>query len=663
MLRAKGLIQDAKFQEAIELLKNLLGSDLHASDECEALYMLALAQRYLKRVEVALATLAQLLQIDPEYARAYQEQGHANLTLNRSSDAVVAFEKAVMLNPALVASWKSLANLYASMKRAEQARFAQQQIDYLLKLEPELLGVLDLIHEKKLYKAEQVCRNFLLRNKKHVEAMRLLADIGTRLKVFDDAEFLLESCLEFEPEFIAARIDYLNLLIRKTKFEKALEQAQFLVNRDPENPSFQSSLASALVGVGRIEEGMSLYRKILSKSGDQAQLRLLLGHALKTVGNIDDAVASYKAAYNLKSDFGDAFWSLANTKTYNFSDVELEHIKSQERSESIDMEDRIHMCFAAGKAYEDLNDYKQSFNYYELGNALKKEQAGYSNQENARRVQAQIETCARSLFENKAQAGYQAPDPIFVVGLPRAGSTLLEQILASHSMVDGTMELHNILALAHRLRGRISEKESNYPVVLHELDDDYFYRFGEQYINETRVYRESAPHFVDKMPNNFLHIGLIKLILPNAKVIDARRHPMSCCFSGFKQLFGEGQEFSYGLNEIGNYYRNYVRLMDHWEEVLPGFVLRVMYEDVIEDLETQVRRILDYCGLPFEESCLNFHQTERSIRTPSSEQVRQPIYRAGVEQWLNFESYLEPLKKALGDEVLVRYSLPKQKAC
>ena len=256
------------------------------------------------------------------------------------------------------------------------------------------------------------------------------------------------------------------------------------------------------------------------------------------------------------------------------------------------------------------------------------------------------------MFTRRQGVGSDDRDPIFIVGLPRSGSTLLEQILASHSMVDGTMELHNILALAQKLRGREPEKSSRYPAILHELEQDYFRRFGEQYIKDTGVYRGDAPLFIDKMPNKFLHIGLIRLILPNARVIDARRDPMACCFSCYKQLFGEGQEFTYGLQEVGRYYRAYVRLMEHWDRVLPGFVLRVMHEDVVDDLETQVRRILDFCGLPFEEACLNFHETERSVRTPSSEQVRQPIYRSGLEQWRNFEPWLDPLKEALGSDLL-----------
>ena len=311
-----------------------------------------------------------------------------------------------------------------------------------------------------------------------------------------------------------------------------------------------------------------------------------------------------------------------------------------------------------GRPFEDRKDFEASFDHYAQGNALKRETSHHSAEQLDIRVSTQIEVCTGELFDRLEGAGHQGPDPIFIVGLPRAGSTLLEQILASHSMVDGTMELHDVLDLAKRLRGR--DKAMTPALVIPEFLQTLGKRvsqFGEQFIADTRAYRGKAPRFIDKMPNNFFHIGLIKLMLPNAKIIDARRHPMSCCFSGFKQLFGEGQEFSYGQEEIGNYYKQYIRLMKHWDEVLPGFVLRVQHEDVVEDLEAEVRRLLDFCELPFEEACLSFHKTERSVRTPSAEQVRQPIYRSGLDQWRNYESYLDPLKEALGEELLEAYDI------
>jgi len=385
---------------------------------------------------------------------------------------------------------------------------------------------------------------------------------------------------------------------------------------------------------------------------------VLLGHVLQAAGEFDQAVALFHKAAALEPNHGDAWWSLANTKSYRFTTDELEEMATQEAASGTGALDRAQLCFALGSGWEQQRDYEKSFHWYDRGNALQRAATQHRPDRLEQRVQSQIDVCTPALFAAKRDLGLPAPDPIFIVGLPRAGSTLLEQILASHTQVDGTMELHNILNLAKRLRGReAAAGQPRYPGVLADLEADHFRRFGQQFIDDTRAYRGDAPFFIDKMPNNFFHIGLIRLILPNAKVIDARRHPMACCFSGFKQLFAEGQEFSYSLTDIGNYYRQYVRLMDHWDRVLPGFVLRVQHEELVADLEGQVRRLLEFCGLAFEPACLEFHRTERNVRTPSSAQVRQPIYRSGVEQWRRFEPWLAPLKDALGPEVLTRSEL------
>lgn len=653
--QAKRLIQSARFLEAESCLEELTRDPGNPDARSEAFYMVAVSRRCRGDHAGAHNALDSLLEILPTHSRAFQEKGHNFLARNRPADAIAAFAKAVELNPGLLASWKALAGLHQHAGREELARAARTQVEYLESLPRELQGVIDLLHDGKLYKAEKVCRQFLRKNRQHVEGMRLLAEIGVRLKVYDDAEFLLESCVEFEPDNLRARTDYLRILNRKGKFEKAFRQATVLCEKDPDNAVYRLSLGNALTGLGRFEEGLEIYREVLDRMPNKAGVHVLMGHALKAIGRRSESIDNYREASRLKPDYGDAFWSLANTKTYRFSDEEISHIVRHEADSATSTDDRIHLCFAAGKAYEDRGEYDSSFEYYERGNALKRSTLGYDPEKTERLVQDQIDVCTEELFSHREDAGSDCPDPIFIVGLPRSGSTLLEQILASHSMVEGTMELHDILAIAQRLSGRSAEDARRYPAILRELDPGYFRRFGEQYIERTRVYRDTAPFFIDKMPNNFMHVGLIKLILPNAKVIDARRHPLACCFSGFKQLFGEGQDFTYGLELIGRYYREYVRLMDHWDAVLPGFVLRVMHEDVVDDLETEVRRMLDFCGLPFEAGCLDFHKTERSVRTPSSEQVRQPIYRSGLEQWRNYERHLAPLVHALGDDVMRRY--------
>ncbi len=648
LAHAKRLIQNAWFSEAEKELNALLNREIDDYQKRETLYALAIALRYQERFTDALNVLGRLIQRDPKNGRAYQEKGYCLYSNRQPSAAMDAFSTAVKLNPALRTSWSALANLLNDSGNPEGARAALNQAEYLKQLPPPVLQAKDLFHEGKLLKAEQLCRKFLNTNKTHIEGMRLLAEIGIRLKILDDAEFVLESCVELEPDHNGARLDYLKILNRKGKFQQALDQAEFLLAKQPDNDIYKLSKASALSGLGKLDEAIELYQDYLESDPRKAEVHVMLGHAQKALGSRDAAIQSYKKAYQLRSNYGDAYWSLANTKTYQFTEQELARVETLAADASVEPEDKIQLCFTAGKAYEDRKDYPKSFQYYRQGNELKRERSGYDPAKTEAMVDAQIKHCTRKLFDARGKLGASDPDPIFIVGLPRAGSTLLEQILASHSQVDGTMELHNILGLAQRLRGRSVEETDRYPQILWELDDSYFKRFGEKFIADTRAYRDQAPFFIDKMPNNFLHIGLIHLILPNAKFIDARRNPMACGFSGYKQLFGEGQDFSYDLEWMGRYYRDYVRLMDHWDQTLPGKVLRVQHEDVVEDLEGQVRRILDFCQLPFEQNCVDYYKTERSIRTPSSEQVRRPISRSGLDQWRNYEAYLGPLKEALG---------------
>jgi len=643
--QAKSLLQQGRAADAETVIGSLLNSD---EENAEGLYILGVCQRYRKQPEKALQTLEKLKAVEPAYGRAFQEAGHNYRLMQDSEAAIEAYEHAVLRNPALTASWRALVELHQAQGNHNAAEQARQQLVHWSEMPIELVSVSSMIHEGKLYKAEQLCRSFLQQKPHHIEAMRLLADIGAKLMVLDDAEFLLESCVEFEPDNVAARFDYANVLYKRQKYKEALEQAEILHRRDPANLAFNMTLANSHVGAGDMEAALRIYNDVLQDEPDNPNVLLMQGHALKTVGKLDDAITAYRKAYAVKPDFGDVFWSLANLKTYRFSDKEIEQMKLREEDGKTDFVDRFHFCFALGKAFEDRKEFALSMEYYQRGNELKKQQSRYSADRTDNEFKAQIKECSAALFEAKKGCGHSAPDPIFIVGLPRAGSTLLEQILASHSQVDGTMELPNIMALVHRLNGRRRiDDDQRYPGILHELTAEQLHQFGEDFINSTRIYRKGAPFFIDKMPNNFRHIGLINLILPNAKIIDARRDPMSCCFSGFKQLFAEGQEFSYGLEEIGRYYKGYVELMDHWEKVLPGKILRVQHEDVVEDLETQVRRILEFCGLPFEKACLDFYKTDRAVNTPSSEQVRQPIYKSGLDQWRNFEPYLGPLKAAL----------------
>ena len=641
---AQEALQANAFERGLALAEAILAD---VPNDAEALYIAAVANRYLARHQDAQDYLDRLHSQIPEYGRAWQEAGHLARATGDTEQAIEAYGRAVRFNPALAASWRAQAELLEAAGRMGEATTAHNQERRLLALPKELIAVTHHLHEGRPLRAEEICRHFLRRNPKNVEAMRLLAQIGLRLGILDDAEFLLESAAAFEPDNIQVRLDYIDVLRKRQKFARSCEEAEALYQRDPDSPLFQSHLAIESMQTGNYERAFELFDNVLARlPGDPATLTSR-GHALKTVGDQERAVASYRAAIAARPGHGDAYYALANLKTYRFTEAELAAMQVQAARTDIGFMDRVHLAFALGKAFEDRAEHAQSFRFYELGNDLKRRQTGYDADRMTAEIDAQKRVCTSELFESKANVGSRVRDPIFILGLPRAGSTLLEQILASHSQIDGTLELPNILALAHKLRGRKAGK-SRYPDVLHDLDADQFAEMGDRFIEDTRIHRQGAPFFIDKMPNNFRHIGLIHLILPNATIIDARRDAMDCCFSGFKQLFAEGQDFTYGLTEIGRYYRDYVGLMDHWDSVLPGRVLRVNHEDVLDDLEGQTRRMLDHIGLPFEESCLDFHRTERAVRTASSEQVRRPLNRSGQGAWKPYAPWLSKLEKELG---------------
>ena len=502
-------------------------------------------------------------------------------------------------------------------------------------------------------------RSWLIRNGDHIEGMRLLARVGIARKVYDDPEILLQTVLERAPTYRAARREYAHVLVELHKHEEARRQLARLReegpdSRDPDGRGLTMLEGACAAGLGEHERAVELYRSLLcGRAEEDAEVHLSIGHALKTLGSAQQGIAAYHRAAQCRPDFGDAYWSLANLKTYRFSDAELAQVRAALDAPATGPVDRYHLCFALAKALEDRGQFAESIRYYELGNRLKHPECRYRPEMIEGNTAEQIAVCTQEFFASRRGWGAAAPDPIFIVGLPRAGSTLLEQILASHSQVEGTQELSNVQQIAALLRGR-DYANPRYPRILAQLGAEDFAQLGEQYLAQTRVYRTGRPFFIDKMPNNFRHIGLIHLILPNARIIDARREPMACCFSNFKQLFAHGQEFTYSIDDIARYYRTYLELMSHWDTVLPGRILRVQHEDVVENLEHSVRRLLEFCGLGFEPQCLAFHETQRSVRTASSEQVRRAVNREGLDQWKNFAPWLESLQNALGD-ALTRY--------
>ena len=642
LAQIKKTLAKGELSLALSELDELLG---HSPNDVDALYMRAVALRYTGTYDKALETLQRLKLLSPSHSRAHQEEGHVYRDSGNGDQALQSYARALVLNPALEASFTESIALLKSLRRERQAIQLQVQLDALLKLPQPLKSAMDLVAQNKLLKAEALCRNFLQQKPEHVQGMRLLADIGVRLGSLEDAEFLLESATNFAPHDLQVQMEYVQVLRKRQKFQAALVQAQNLLLAHPENPQVKSLCAIEHMQTGDYEAAMCLLDEVLEQVPNDARTLVTYGHALKTSGRANEAVHRYHRAIAQHPGHGESYYSLANLKLYRFDDTELDNMRTVETNSNLGFMDRVYLNFALAKAYEDRREYDTAFEYYAQGNAFKKAQSRYNAEQMHGELDEIRRICDSQFFVDRNGYGADVADPIFIVGLPRSGSTLLEQILSSHSQVDGTLELPNILSLSQRLRRRSGS--DGYPSVLCELNPEECMQAGHAYIDDTRIHRAGAPFFIDKMPNNFRHIGLIKLILPNAKIIDARREPMACCFSGFKQLFAEGQEFSYELADLGRYYSDYVDLMSHWDIVMPDYVLRVQHENVVTDLESEVRRILKFCGLPFEDACLRYFETERNIRTPSSEQVRQPIFTDGIEQWRHFEPWLGPLKLAL----------------
>jgi tetratricopeptide (TPR) repeat protein len=650
LARIRALLRQRQFLEALSASDALLAED---PEQREALLFTAIAQRYLGRIDEALKTLTRLERHHPRFSRLYEERGHCFVGMKQAPPAIEAFLRAVNLNHALPSSWRMLEGLYRMTGHAENRGMAADHVATLQSLPPEVVTATSLFEDGDLEPAEAMVRAYLLQHGDHIEAMRLLARIGIARKVFDDAELLLAAVLELAPGYRVARKEYADVLVENHKYQEARRQLEQLLREDPDNRACKTLYATTSVGLGEQERAVQSYRELLQGSPEDADLHLSIAHALKTLGQRDEAIESYRRAAACRPNFGDAYWSLANLKTYRFSEEELQRLRAAEADPSTTTIDRYHLCFALGKALEDRGEYAESFHYYALGNAAKRAESKYRPEIIENNTRQQITVCTSDFFAARHGSGVKDRDPIFIVGLPRSGSTLLEQILASHSQVEGTQELATVQQIVAKLRGRDPDlNDPRYPRILAELTQENFRELGEHYMAETRVYRSGKPYFIDKMPNNFRHLGLIRLMLPNAKIIDARREPVACCFSNLKQLFAQGQEFTYSIEDIARYYRTYLELMRHWDQVLPGWVLRIHHEDVVADLEGNVRRMLDFCDLEFEPQCIDFHKTVRSVRTASSEQVRQPLYREGLDQWRHFEPWLKPLKDALGDAVV-----------
>lgn len=609
-----------------------------------------------QRVREALTVLERLQQMHPRFSRLYQERGRCHVLLRDAAQAVDALQQAVRLNPALPASWDMLEHLHRMRGDAVQAATAAERLAVLKQLPDEIVAANSLYADGDLAPAEDIVRGHLRRQGDDAGALRLLARIRQAQGALDDAAALLEALLQRAPDYHTARLDYAMVLLTQQKPLQARDEAERLLRHDPDDRDHLKLFAAACVALGDHEPVVDLYARLLegrpASGAEVADLRLWRANALKVTGRQEEAVADYRASLAARPDNGVAWFSLANLKTYRFTDDDVAEMRRAEGRPGLHQMDRIYLSFALGKALEDRADHAASWRHYERGNALRRA-AGRWRPEVAEACAERLKSVFTAAFF-AARAGWGAPDaaPVFIVGLPRSGSTLIEQILASHSQVEGTQELTVIDRYVGELCGRDSDCGLPLdPEALTGLTAEQAGALGRRFLADTAVHRRlGRPFFIDKMPNNFWHIGLIQLILPRSVVIDVRREPMACGFSNLKQLFGTtNQEFAYGADDLGRYYRTYLDLMRHWDQVLPGRVARVSYEDMVDDLEGGVKRMLDRCGLPFEPACLSFHQTARSIRTPSSEQVRRPLGRDGLDQWRNYAPWLGPLRDALGD--------------
>jgi len=516
--------------------------------------------------------------------------------------------------------------------------------------DPILLEAATALLDNRLAVAEHILRPRLKANPFDVAAIRMMAELAGRLGRYVDAENLLRRALELAPAFAAARSNLAMVLYRQNRPAEAIEELDALLGDDPENPAHSNLKAAALGRVGGYDEAIALYEALLARVDGQPKIWMSYGHVLKTVGRQGDGVAAYRRAIGMQPQLGEVWWSLANLKTVKLDEADIGVMTRALDAAGLGDEDRFHLHFALGKAHEDADRAETAFAHYAEGNRLRRDLIDYDPQEISGLVDRSVTLLTPEFLRARAGQGCADADPIFILGMPRAGSTLIEQILASHPLIEGTQELPDIGQLARRLAGRkLKGDDSAYPESIAALDADALRALGEEYLERTRIQRKTdRPFFIDKMPNNWAHAGLIHLILPNARIIDARRHPLDCCFSNFKQHFARGQGFAYDLDDLGRYYSDYVRLMAHIDSVLPGRVHRVIHETMIEDTEAQVRALLDHVGVPFDPACLRFWENDRAVRTASSEQVRRPINRDGVGQWQRFAPWLGPLEIALG---------------
>lgn len=639
---AKDLIHKKDYIQASEQLNEILKV---FPNELNSIYLLIDCYIKLNNPTKALEFTHSALNIKNDDKKLLQLEIRLNEYLERDSESIHLL-KIFIDKFSDLGALKHLSNLLVKQDKSDEAdelikNFFENNQDYGLLYK----GVRHL-HASRYRKAEDAFKKVLIEDENNIDALRFMGILAFKSGNHDIAEAMLTKALKLDPTYSLVWANLAQVFSVTGQLDKAKKSFKNILNMEPKNGLIWAEYGTVLTKLANYEEGRDAYLKALEFKPDSPRVHLSLGHVYKTMGEIDNSIDSYKNTILQNNLSGEAYWSLANLKTYSFSENEIKDMEDTLKGDMSNIE-RSQMHFALGKAYEVKKDFDKSFkNYYE-GNKLKKGLIKYSSDDTTDNTKRILNFFNKENIQKLAKSSTEDRDPIFVLGMPRSGSTLIDQIISSHSKVDGTQELPNIIKIAAELN---TNNQKNYPEVLKELDESKLSNLGKDYISETAWARDNAPFFIDKMPNNFIHIGLIKTILPNAKIIDTRRDPMDTCFSCFKQFFARGQLFTYSLEDLGNYYTDYIRAMNHWHNVYGKDIYTVHYDNVINETEETIRELIDYCGLPFEQECLEFYNSSRPVKTPSAEQVRQPIYKSGLNYWKNYEKHLLPLKKII-DEI------------
>ena len=642
--RAKAFLNAGDAKMAEKICRSSLNEISSGDPNLQVLLCVSLIRQ--GRSGAAVKRLKHTLRMFPDFPQAHEELGNALLGQNKPEKALESFKKATELNPNNADAFIKLGKIFSALGRKEEANEAYETALALNPTQKELATAMQHLNRGEIEEAEKICREALKKQPDDVNGLRLLASIASKMEQKEDAIVLLERAVELKPKFAGAWGDLAESYTEVESYGKALDAVQRVIQLQPDLP-FGFMIRGSILGKMSDHEGaIEAYHQALKIEPDHLGSHMGLGNILKTVGDYDKSVAAYKKSIEIQPLFAEAYWSLANLKTYTFEDSEIEAMEEHVQNEAMPSSNRAFFHVALANSKEKEKRYDEAWEHFETGNNMRRQEEVYDSVQTQLTHDALIEVFDKEFVESKKNKGSQSNAPILIVGLPRSGSTLVEQILATHSKVEGTKELPDLSLLGRKLT-KSKPRGIQYPEAVKEMTNEEFVEFGEDYLTTTKRYRTDKPHFIDKMPNNFAHLGFLKLILPNAKVINAMRHPLDSCISSYKQLFYKGQSWSYDLFEIGEYYLEYQRIMDHWHQLFPGEILDLQYENLITNQEKETRKLLDYCELAWEDECLKFYETKRSINTASSEQVRQPIYKGAMQAWKNYESHIEPLIKTL----------------